>query len=198
MSKDYYEFKKDCPRRQVTQSNLIVRMNQLTKANEGFQVKIDPCNKRSKNALAAYWMLINSVVRWSTEQGNSYTDKDFDEWFKKEAGLTQEVDIMSMWKMKYRDKMDDGGEFIYNGGNEESYAFITKDYYPTKNSTDKFFYLGKRYIQKTRSISNKGDVSKSQMEKLIHTILEFGATNDIKECVITNAALDRLLKFCEG
>lgn len=158
-----------------------------TKSME-FQIEIKPYSKRSQNALAAYWVLINAVVRWSNEQGNSYTDKDFDEWFKREAGLVEEVDMMPMWKMKY--KIQNDTRITEDSFHDGMYLYCDFEF--------NYISLGERYIQRTRSISNKGDVTKPEMEKLLSTVLQFGAINDIKECVITNTELDKLLKFYEN
>lgn len=49
-----------------------------------------------------------------------------------------------------------------------------------------------------KSIANKSDCSKEQMEALITEILKFGAENDIKDCYIEDRELEELLKFYEN
>lgn len=131
------------------------------KDGDDFQVEIKPLNIRSKNALKAYWVLIGSIVKWDANN-NGYKQKVWDEWFKREAGLTEKIDLIPLWKIKYG------------------------------NDYDKY---GKRYLEKTRSISNKGDVTKEEMERLINCVLKFGAENNVPNCEIRNDELDKLLEF---
>jgi succinate dehydrogenase flavin-adding protein (antitoxin of CptAB toxin-antitoxin module) len=49
----------------------------------------------------------------------------------------------------------------------------------------------------TKSIANKSDCTKEQMERLITEILKFGAENDIADCFIRDDELTALLKFYE-
>ena len=47
----------------------------------------------------------------------------------------------------------------------------------------------------SKSISNKSDCTKEQMEAIINTILQFGAENDIKGCEIADEEFGQLLRF---
>ncbi len=196
MDKDYYEIKKDCSHKETVKSSIIQRLNEIISvASEDVKVTIEKLSKRSQNALAAYWVLINSVVKWSNEQGNSYSDKDFDEWFKKEAGLVERTYMMRFWKAIHKEKLSQGWTINEDDQDDDRQYFISlqnpKDY-------NDFIYLGKEeYEDKTRSISNKGDVTKIEMELLLNTVLKFGADNDIPNCEIKNGELDKLLKFYE-
>ena len=41
-----------------------------------------------------------------------------------------------------------------------------------------------RFQEKTRSLSNKGDITKEEMTRLLHEVLEFGAQNQVPNCFI--------------
>jgi len=195
MNKDYYELKKDCPRRQVTKGNLIARLNKLIEANESCQVKIEPYDKRSQNALAAYWMLIDVIVKWDSTE-NGLNKRYFHDMFMEEAGLVEEVDKMPGWEMKYKNEIEQGYSIKDDDFGDDSYILVR----PNQKEEDKAIFLDCRYKSKTRSISNKGDVTKEEMERLIFSILDFGkpGNNNIPGCEIRKDDLSRLLKFCEG
>jgi len=197
MKNNIFIFRKDTPYRQLRAIELEAH-EQLSyyveNISEDFQFEFKSYSKRSQKSLAAYWVLINSIVEWSNEQGNSYTDKYFDESFKKEAGLTEEVDNMAMWKMRYHDKIKKGWE-LYYWADSETYSLMEyKDGDPDGDVVN-WVDLGPQYIHKTRSVANKGDITKQEMERLIECVLEFG--KDIPNCKITDLELERLLKFYE-
>jgi len=134
-----------------------------------FQVEIKPLNSRSKNALKAYWVLIGSIVKWDANN-NGYKQRVWDEWFKKEAGLIEEIDMIPLIRMRH---------------SSSPYGL------PDKNLARD---LGLSWYI-TRSISNKGDVTKEEMERLINCVLKFGAENNVPNCEIINTELDKLLEF---
>lgn len=158
--------------------------------SQEFQVEIKPYSKRSQNALAAYFVLIDKVVAWHPSYcekhgGIPINKEGWRYWFEIEAGLIEEVDLMPIWKMKYRNAFNQKHEVVNNNGCWSLYFAESKS----------GLTLGERYIQKTRSLSNKGDITKIEMERLINTVLEFGAKNEIPKCFIEDGELERLLKF---
>jgi hypothetical protein len=148
-----------------------------------FLIEIKPYSKRSYNALSAYWCLLKTIEDWhkkiSVETGDNPQPKEvWSEWFKRDIGLLKEVDNLPFWKKKYK-----GVEFFCNTDGE--YYFF-KD--GKKNE------LGKRIVKDARSLSNIGDVTKDEMERLINCVLKFGAENDIENCIILDQELENLLK----
>lgn len=176
-----------------TLSTQVVKM--MVGFNEDFQVEIKPYSKRSQNALAAYWCLIAAVVKWDAD--NNGLSKDvWDEWFKREAGLVEEVDLMPIYQIQYRNirlktyKDYEEGIIIFDGTNCSCRSDRC-----SSSLCDRSNILVERYIEKTRSLSNKGDVTKIEMERLLNTVIKFGADNLIPNCFIKNEELDKLLKF---
>ncbi len=167
-------------------TGLLVRLHEFWKnSKEDFQVEIKPYSKRSLNALNTYWMLINAIVKW--DSGNNGLKSDvWDEWFKKEARLVEEFDNMPLWTMKYYKYLvlEKGYGLFENLGAD----------YKLEKEGEEDILLGKRYIQKTRSIANKGDVTKIEMERLIESVLKFGSDNGVQGCFIKDVELERLLK----
>jgi len=170
---------------------------------QDYQVEIKLCNKRSKKALSAYWMLIDVIVKWDSTE-NGLNKRYFHDMFMKEAGLVEEDDLMPGWRMRYRSELSEGLLINEESG---SYHLFKPDLNKSKESWEYYHrdeylsvYLGERYIEKTRSIANKGDVTKLEMEKLIFCILDFGKpdNNNIPGCEIRDDDLSRLLKFYEG
>lgn len=158
-----------------------------------FKVEIMPFNSRSLNALNAYWMLIDTIVKWD-EDNHGYKKNVWDEWFKTEASLTKTIDMLPLWKMKYKDKIKDGWDFELRNEDE---CFLFKAENPLFNIETGRRYTGRctrRYTKKTRSISDKGDVTKQEMERLLNCILKFGAENDVPNCEIKSTELERMLK----
>ncbi len=165
MKKDLFIFKKDI-KPEVVKSSLVQRIDELISlGGEDFKVEIKPHSERSLNALGAYWMLIGAVVKWDKENG--FSGDVWSEWFKRDVGLIEKIDMLPMWMKKPRDK---------NGN----------------------ILLGdERYIEKTRSLANFGDITKNEMSNLIETVLNFGAVNAVPNCFISSP-LDELLSFSRG
>lgn len=168
---DPFIFRKENKSRiETVKTELILQVNQMINAlgvsGEDFQIEIKPYSKRSKNALAAYWCLISSIVKWD-KNNNSLNDKVWDEWFKRSVGLVEEIDLKPIRMMNHSHS----------------------------NLSDPNCL---RYIQKSRSLSNKGDITKPEMQNLLNTVIEFGAQNHIPNCFIPDDELDRLLKFSKG
>ena len=157
-------------------------------SKEDFQVEIKPYSKRSLNALNTYWMLINTIVKW--DSGNNDLKADvWDEWFKKEARLVEEFDNMPLWILKFKKDKPDWTISYKNYDLREEVTIRSP------NRKEKII-LGSRYVEKTRSIANKGDVTKLEMERLISKVLDFGAVdnNNVPGCFIEDVELERLLK----
>lgn len=130
----------------------------------GFKVEIKNYSKRSLNALSAYYCLLKTIEDWheiiSEEIGDIPIKKAvWDEYFKREAGLMEEVDLLPVWG------------FVKADGRARS-----------------------SFVEKTRSLSNIGDVSKVEMERLINCVLKFGVDNEIEDCKIPNVELIRFFE----
>ena len=203
MNKNPFIFKKDNPNIEGVRTNLIAEVNQrmgaLSIGGEDFKVEIKPFNGRSKNALAAYWCLIRSIVEWDKDN-NGYNDKVWDEWFKVKARLGNNIDMMPVWKLSYKIKIEQGWEFFY-WHDSDSWALR----HPDRDNDDFEFKdgnyditLGESNQYKTRSLSNKGDITKDEMQRLLMTVMEFGKDNEVPDCFIPDDELTRLLKFSRG
>jgi hypothetical protein len=143
-----------------------------------FQIEIKPYSFRSLNALRAYWVLINSIVKWDKDN-HGFKSDIWDEWFKREAGLIEVIDLMTFWEVKY------------NKYNISHPTQLNTDYQAYND--EKCIVLGKRYIEKTKSISNKGDVTKEEMERLLNCVLKFGAKNEVPNCFIDDGEKEKML-----
>ncbi len=172
--------------------NLFAKIRQAISGDEEFQVEIKPYSKRSQNALNAYWMLIDRVVEWDSEN-NGYPKDVWDEWFKTEANLMMSFDLMPIWKLKFKEQLSEPGVVIKEIEAADSCTLIRED--GEEGFHDVINDLGSRHEVKTRSISNKGDVTKAEMKRLLLTVIKFGAENDVPDCFVTNKELDKLLKF---
>lgn len=150
-------------------------------SKEDYQVEIKPYSKRSLNALNTYWMLIDKIVAWDKDV-NQLKKGYFHRQFMEEAGLFGEGDKMPYWKMKY--------------SNFKILEIPTaKDQYIIQGEGLTILeFLGDRYVQEPRSIANKGDVTKIEMERLIEAVLKFGSDNKVPKCFIEDLELERLLK----
>ncbi len=213
MTKYHYEFKlKNHYLWEGTRSNVYKRIDDFIKnSTEDFQIDFSPCNKRSKKALAAYWMLIDIIVKWDSTE-NGLNKRYFHDMFMEEAGLVEEVDKMPRWKMIYKDKIKEGWLFTEDPSVGTSLlqhpdfdiildkALDADDGYGYFTTADYEISLGFQIETQTRSIANKGDITKEEMEKLIFCILDFGKldNNNIPGCEIRNDDLEKLLKFYEG
>lgn len=193
MTKTQYIFKRDNKDQwQYIRDRLETSVNcLLTIGNEDFQIEIKPYSKRSQNALAAYFVLIDKVVVWHPSYcekhgGIPINKEGWRYWFEKEAGLFEEVDLMPIWEMKYHNLVVEKGYRLFENLGAD---------FSLKKEGALDISLGKRFIQKTRSLSNKGDITKIEMERLINTVLEFGAKNEIPKCFIEDGELEKLLKF---
>lgn len=215
-----FTFKKTYSNNESIKLNLISEINQhigaLSIGGEDFQVEIKPYSKRSMNALAAYMALIDSIVEWDKDN-YGYSKKVWDAWFKKKAGLTELIDMIPLYEMEYQDLIkkgwflthqavfDEDGEW-YNNHAHPILILQNPDYkfpYPPninpKDHDENWIYVAddSREIR-LRSLSNKGDVTKEEMTRLLHEVLEFGAQNQVPNCFIPDDELDRLLKFSRG
>lgn len=119
--------------------------------------------------------------------------------FMKEAGLYDEVDRMIYWKWKYKDKIKKGWTFYHGIEVElrhpdyEKYQDLDDGF---SNFRDYFIYLGDQYEKRTRSISNKGDVTKEEMSRLLMEVIKFGASNDVPDCFIEDREFKRMVEAC--
>ncbi len=188
-----YTLKASNVRIQEVKGAIIHDLNVRISAREDFRVRIEPVDFRGTSALNAYWMLVDRIVKWSKEEGNEYNKKDFDVWFRREAGLTEEMDMMDLWEMKYADRIKKGSyikEFI----NDSIQCRVGYSYY-LQDDDNVYKHLGyQRYITETRSISNKGDVTKEEMSRLLLTVIEFGAQNEVPDCFIADREFKRMVE----
>ncbi len=150
-----------------------------------FCVEVKALDKRSSTALKTYWMLIGSIVKWD-KVNHGYKQDVWDQWFKREAGLVEEVDMMAMWKMKYyKDLVVKKGYRLFGSRGAD---------YSLEKEGVMDISLGKRYIEKTRSLANKGDITRLEIERLIETVLKFGHDNKVPYCeIIDKEGFKRML-----
>ncbi len=205
-------FKKTHTNNESIKLNLISEVNQhigaLSIGCEDFQVEIKPYSKRSTNALAAYWCLIKAIVKWDKDN-NGYDDKVWDEWFKREAGLLEDVYMFNFVKYKVAPRILLLHEqFSGNHGVGITFISIDKETANRLNLKEgdtvydeplNFQYVRDDvWVTKTRSLSNKGDITKDEMQRLLMTVMEFGKDNGVPDCFIPDDELTRLLKFSRG
>jgi len=182
----------------------IVKISCWNKLNEHignldkgeFQVEFKPLS----NALDTYFMLVGAVVKWHRQHCKKNGDVPYSlsvwrEYFQRKAGLIEEIDLMSIWKITYKDMIKNGWVFHLEPETRQ-YSLRHRDYgqrgeYRSMESIG----LGDVFRICTLSLANKGDITKSEMELLINTVLEFGAENNIPNCYIRDGELERLLKF---
>lgn len=181
MTSKEYILKASNVRIQEVKAALIQDLNERIGVREDFEVKIEPIDFRSIPALKAYWMMIDRVVKWD-EDDNGFKKSVWHEWFIREAALTEEIDMMKIWRMKCKPHplQIDGRQYVYFDPKLCKFIVLGQ--------------LGHRYFNKARSISNKGDVTKEEMSRLLMTVIKFGAENDIPDCFIKDTELENMLK----
>lgn len=173
------------------------------------KVEIKDYDFRSLNALRAYFVLIQVIVAWHKQYcldhgGKPYGIREWRYYFEDQAGLVDEIDLMPMWQLKYKSKIKEGWYFEENEYELEAVILVKTEYNFLKESeqekanwNDYHIILGFRYQKQPRSLSNKGDVTKIEMERLLTTVLQFGAENGIEDCKIEDRELKRMLEAYE-
>ncbi len=176
---------------EAVKSKIIEDLNQRIGARQDCKVRIMPFDFRSIPALKAYWVMIDNIVAW--DKGvNDLKKSYFHKEFMLEAKLYDEVDRMIYWKWKYKDKIQEGWE-IYFWPDGNTYT-LTKRKDKEKKQFEECLSLGRQYEKQIRSISNKGDVTKDEMSRLLMTVIDFGDKNIPGWVGIKDNELDNMLK----
>jgi len=197
-----YTLKTDSRNVEEIKSNIIQDLNQRIGARQDCKVMITPLDFRGMNALRAYWMMIDRIVEWDSQEGGNQLKKNyFHNEFMKEAGLYDMVDNIKYWKMKYKKELKEGWEFFF-WHDDESYDLIKyleelKEDGERQEDWETKIPLGQQYTHIIRSIANKGDVNKDEMSRLLTEVLKFGAKNEVPDCFIADLELQNMLKSYE-
>ena len=190
MSKEYI-LKSTNPSIEAVKSNIIQELNERIGARQDCKVTIQSFDFRGVGALNAYWMMIDRIVAWDAAE-NGLKKSYFHKQFMEEAKLYEEVDNMPFWKIKHKDKIKEGWE-VYHWHDDDAYTLMKwKD--EGKEEIEEWISLGRQYERHLCSISNKGDVTKEEMSRLLMTVIKFGDDNIDGWIGIIDTELDNMLR----
>jgi len=192
MSKEYH-LRPSSSDAEPTKSKIIADLNQRIGAKQDCKIMIQPLDFRGVGALNAYWMMIDRIVVWDAAE-NGFKKGIWHEWFMREAGLTYEFDNMPLWELKYKEIIKKhSGHFCYHNWDRWFIEWLDESRGGDEKER-KYLYIRKE--EKTRSISNKGDVTKDEMSRLLMTVIKFGASNDVPDCFIEDREFKRMVEAC--
>lgn len=151
----------------------------MDNVEDDFVVKFEPHKSTTPKALRAYWRLVGIIADYINKDSDyQWSKEEISDNFKEQVGHTISVDLMPLWKLKYKNI---------------KLSPQTSRYYATLDSLGYIVELGERMVKKPKSIARNSGCTYAEMNKLIEKLLQFGA--EIPDCVLTPAEEAEFKKY---